>query len=49
MAEKPKEKSPIEKATEMIQQVLPAPPPYPPLPKMIAEPIYKKVVGEKKA
>lgn len=48
MAEKPKEKTALEKAGEKIQEVLPAPPPYPPLPKMIAEPLFKKVF-EKKA
>jgi len=48
MAEK-KEKTAFEKATDMIQEVLPAPPPMPPLPKMIAEPLYKKLFPEKKA
>jgi len=49
MAEKPKEKSPLEKAAERIEEVLPAPPPLPPLPRMIAEPLYRKVFPEKKA
>lgn len=48
MSEPKKEKTTLEKATDMIQEVLPAPPPMPPLPKMIAEPLYKKVF-EKKA
>ena len=44
--EKPKEKdkSPLDE----LQKFLPALPPYPPLPKNIAEPIFEKVFGKKK-
>lgn len=43
--EKPKGKVPI---PDKLQELLPALPPYPPLPKMIAEPLFEQVFGKKK-